>query len=264
MPAIKWLERNGAEPAKIITTVLAKLAQRGRHLPKDQRILYAKKVVLGEFLARWASKHHGTTVQKLSENDELNESEMRPFHLAMILAGDASVFRRIIPRLTRQRIISDCGGNLGNETDFSCFVVDYSGVLAHRFLSNFDPKVSGAAAKAVRYMEMTAVSHYLHMGMEISRTVPGLARYLDESKKLGWRTKLAAKLAYLPAALSDAERKVLRERYGVTGSLVRRIKIKAIANLPGYPSAAVLSRKLYRARQWARNQTAEAPTEVRY
>jgi hypothetical protein len=260
-PAIIWLQKNGGDPSGILDAVLAKLAQRGRHLPKDQRLLYAQKVVLGEFLMRWAVKHRNTTTKELAEDPETQKSEVRPFDMAMMLIGDASVFRRVTPRLARQKVV---GKELGNADDFSCFVIQYSGVIAHRFLSNFDPHVFNAAAKAVRYMEVTAVSHYLHVGLAVSRDVPGFAQYMDRSKRMSARTKLAAKLAYFPAALTTDERRILRHRYHFEGSFTRRMKIKDVARLLAYPSAAVVSRKLYRTRQWIRNYSNRPAPEVPY
>jgi hypothetical protein len=266
-PAVDWMKENGCDPRRIVNAVMAKLVARGRNLPVDERTKYAAKVVLGEFLARWVKKHRGSKVSDLQEDSEINEREVRPFELAMVAIGNATVFKRTLSRLARVKTLQRHGGDLGNADDFSGFVMSYSSVLAHRFLSHFDPTVKNAPAKAVKYLEVAAVSHYLHHGVVVERDTAGVARHLRKSTRLGRRTKLAAKLVYLPSLLTEKERALLRKRYGLTGSLVMRRRVKDVAALLGYPTPNTLSRKLYRLRTWveSQKQIAEgAEGEVRY
>jgi hypothetical protein len=266
-PAVDWMKENGCDPRRVVNAVLAKLTARRRNLPRDERLKYAAKVVLGEFLARWVKKHRGSKVSDLQEHPELNDREVRPLELAMVAIANATVFKKTLSRLARVRAVQRYGGDLGNAEDYSGFVMSYSHVLAHRFLSHFDPTVKNAPAKAVKYLEVAAVSHYLHQGVVVERDTAGLARHLRESTRLNGRTKLAAKLVYLPSLLTEQERALLRRRYGLTGSLVMRWRVKDAAALLGYPTPNTLSRKLYRLRAWveSQNRIAErAKGEVRY
>jgi hypothetical protein len=257
-PAIKWLTSNGCNPAAVVGAVIRKLLENGRHLPRDQREAYAGKVLLGEFFARWAKKHQGTTVAALQGDSKANQSEVRPFCLALMAVGTKTAFKKTLPKLARVKAVNKHGGELGNPDDYSCFVVSYGTVLAHRFLSNFNPTVTNAPSKAVKYIELTSVSHYLHAGVHVERDTSGLSQHLRRSTRLNERTKLAAKLVYLPALLTSDERAVLRNRYQITGSLVKRMRVKDVAKRLGFPSPNTLSRKLYRVRGWVESQQAHA------
>jgi hypothetical protein len=266
-PAVDWMKENGCAPHRVVNAVLAKLVERGRTLPREERVKYAAKVVLGEFLARWVKKHRGSKVSDLQKDPEVNKKEVRPLELAMVAIGNATVFRRTLSRLARVKTVQRHGGDLGNADDFSAFVMSYAPVLAHRFLSHFDPTVKNAPAKAVKYLEVAAVSHYLHHGVVVERDTAGLARHMRKSKRLSRRTKLAAKLVYLPSLLTEKERSHLRKRYGLTGSLVMRRRVKDVADVLGYPTPNTLSRKLYRLRAWVdrQKQVMEGPDgEVQY
>jgi hypothetical protein len=252
---VKWMEENDCDPRPRIQAALAKLHERKNFLPKVRRKAYAKKLLLSEFLYRWALKHRGkSTVKELQENEATNEREVKPVQFAMMLVGDARTFVKNLPRLAKVRAVSRYGRELGNAEDFSCFVLDHSCVLAHRFLSNFDTGVKNAHTKAVNYLGITAVSHYLRRGAHAERDDAGITKHLRESQRLCERTRLAAKLAYLPVSLTEEERQVLRREYGLQGTLARRMKIKDIAKLFGYPTAQTLSRKLYRLKGWVKNE----------
>lgn len=252
-PAVNWLQKNGVNPNAIVADVLDGLIKRGRHLPGEVRRRYAAKVMAGHFFARWAEKHKATTVRALQENAQKNQDEVRPFQMALIAVGSERAFKRVIPRLART---SHCGGAIGNADDFSCFVMINAAVLAHRFLKNFDSTVFNAPAKSLNYLEVTAVSHYLHSRSREARDDEGLAGHLARSSKLGTRAKLAAKLAYLPSLLTKPERDALRVYFGIKGSFAKRMRVKDVAATLKYPSAATLSRKLYRVREWAENERA--------
>ncbi len=183
-PAIAWLRRNKADPKYVIEAMLVGLQKRGRNLPSEQRLLYARKIVLGEFLARWASKHHTTSVAKLQGGNTADRDEVRTFCLTLALAADQQAFRRVLPRLARTKAVAGYGREIGNDHDFSCFAVSYGEVIAHRFLSKFNPDVSNPAAKAVNYLQVTAVSHYLHIDTTLSRAMPSLPSHLEKSKRI--------------------------------------------------------------------------------
>lgn len=262
-PVVEWMQANRCDPHGVVREKLAALISRGKFLPKEQRRSYAKRVLLSEFFYRWAQKHRGkSTVKELQDDAETNESEIRPVQFALMAVGDARTFMKTLPRLAKVKTVLGHGGDLGNADDFSCFVVNQAPVLAHRFLSNFDTDVKNASTKAVSYIAMTAVSHYLRSGAQVERDDAGIASHLRKSKRLVDRTKLATKLAYLPSALTDEERCVLREEYGVQGSLVKRMRIKDIARLLGYPSGRTLSRKLFRLKQWVKNYKVASAEEV--
>ena len=254
-PAVEWLRDDGCNIDGAVSASLLKLAGRGRHLPPPRRLRYVLKVVANEFFRRWSKRHRGRhTVLCLQKNPAAAETELRPFLLMLMAAVDEKSFDRTLPKLARTTAAHRGGLDLGRADNFSCFVTTHGEVLAHRFLSNFDPFLA-ASANAVGYLEVTAVSHYLHGRTKAMVHGPNLARYLRTSKRLRRRTVVATKLAYLPALLTDGERRWLRERHDVRGSLVTRMKIKDVAVLLGYPSGNTLSRKLYRVRQWAGSAT---------
>ena len=251
-PALEWLRDTGCDAGGMVAASLSKLAGRGRHLPRPQRARYALKVVANEFFRRWSARHRGRRTVRGMQNDvELNDRELRPFLLMLVAAVGVRSFDRVLPRMARRSVAARGGVELGNAHDFECFVATHGQLLAHRFLSNFDPSRPGGSRNAVGYLETTAVSHYLHRRTEDLDRGRNLAGYLRESRRLRRRTVIATKLAYLPALLTPGERRLLRERYGVGGSLTGRMKIKEVAGLLGYPSGGALSRKLYRVRKWA-------------
>lgn len=252
---IGWMEANGCDPRPLIQATLAKLLERKKYLPKERKKAYVKKVLLTEFFYRWALKHRGkTTVKELQEKELTNEQEIKPMQFALMLVGDARTFIKNLPRLAKVKAVSRYGRELGNAEEFSCFVLDHSCVLAHRFLTNFDTSIKNAQSKAVNYIGITAVSHYLRRGAHADRDDAGITKHLRQSRRICERTRIATKLAYLPAALTEHERLVLRRDYGVTGSLARRMRIKDIAKLLGYPAPQTLSRKLYRLKGWVKNE----------
>lgn len=259
---IDWLEKNGVKPTVVVNAVLSRLIERGRNLPKEERTRYIAKVLLGEFFARWAKKHRGRSVKEMWEDEVLEEHELRPFELAIMGIAEPGVFKKTIPRLARQKMVESCGGKLGTADDFAAFAMTSSRTLAHRFLQKFDPTVINAAAKSLRYLETMAVSHYLHTNVKEARDDIGLSRHMDKSARLRDRTKLAAKLVYLPSLLTQQERALLRREYGLTGSLSRRMRVKDVAPLFGFPTPNTLSRKLYRLRGWVKSQKeASTPEE---
>jgi len=79
-----------------------------------------------------------------------------------------------------------------------------------------------------------------------------LFAYLKHSPRLSMRTKVAIKIAYLPYphGLSKEEKQYLQETFGWQPPGGRKLAIQEIAARLKFKSAAVLSRKLYRARQW--------------
>lgn len=255
-PVVAWLQRNAADPQKLVDDAERQLCGRGRSLPRERRIQYAEKVLIGEFLSRWAKKHHGRSPKELGSDPEVFADEIRPFEFAMMAAGDEGAFKRLAPRFARKKMVEHVGLSLGTGEDFTAYVADNTLRLADLFLKNFDPSRPSAARKAVRYIQMTAVSWYLVQRTRPVRTdAPNLEAYLAQSKRINSRTALAIKLAYLPALLTPEERAALRDRYGFKGSLGPRIPIKDIARVLGYATAAALSRKLYRVRRWCRRSS---------
>jgi AraC-like DNA-binding protein len=264
----EWLRNNNADPVEIVDAVFAQLIKRGRYLAPDQRLRYVQQVVIGEFLLRWSKKHRGTTVDALVKSEDTKLSELQPFNWCMCLVSDERTFRKIIPRLARTRAVVGCDGSVGTADEFSTFVLDKTYQLAHRFLGHFDPTVPYAAAKAVKYIQVTAVSYYLNAALRESRNIATLGDHFDRSTRMSPRTKVAAKLAYMPASLTKDERLLLREKYGFDRVPVYRLRVKEVATRLGYPNASVLSRKFYRARGWIQNARKRAEArplkEVRF
>lgn len=262
-PAVEWLERDGVDPRRMTADAEQDLRRRGRHLPRERRAQYFQSVLLGQFFARWAKKHHRRPLKTLIEDSDLCGQEMRPFELALIAAGDERTFRRIIPRFVRKKIVQDAGLSIGNAEEFSGFVAENTRRMARLFLQNFKVDTPKAARKALRYLRMTAVSWYLvRRTRPIREDAPNLQAYLSKSRRMKPRTVLAVKLAYLPALLSPEERAALRDQYGLSGSIGKRMPIKDIAKLLGFANPAALSRKLYRVRDWCRRSAALPATEV--
>lgn len=259
-PAVRWLEKNGTDPRRLVNDAIEQLRRRKRALPHDRRIQYATKVLLGEFFARWAAKHRGRAVEDVFRSPKRRAAEFRPFELALIAAGDEQAFKRVAPRFVRKKMAEHGGLSIGTPDGFASFVADKTCYLAAQFLKNFDSSRPRAAQTAVGYLQKTAVSWYLiHRTKPIRKDAPNLQRYLTRSKRLGERTVLAVKLAYLPALLTPAERQVLRERYGFERGIGQRLPVKVIAQRLGFKSAAVLSRKLYRVRVWCRRSAPPPP-----
>ncbi len=254
--AIEWLKRNGANPAAIIANALSDLRRRGRSLPHKTRILYAERVLLGQFFARWAAKHRGRALKRLFDDESLQVKELRPFELALIAVGDEKAFDKLTPRFARKKMVEKLGLSLGTADGFTSYVAHNTRHLATLFLKNFDTTRKGAARNAVRYLQMTAVNWYLlHRTLPIRTDAPNLEAYLDRAR-LNPRSVLAVKLAYLPALLTSEERSTIRDEYGFAGGLGPRMPVRAIAKLLRYKNAAALSRKLYRIREWCRSSMA--------
>lgn len=259
--AVGWLERHGVAPGEIVEQAMRDLSKRGRHLPRDKRTRYAERVLLGEFFTRWAEKHKGRDLQWF-HRERLHESELQPFQLALMAAGDESAFERLVPRFAKQRIAEQNGMTTGSGVEFTTFVSIHADAITERFLANFDSTRPGAAHKAVRYLQTTAVSYYLvRRTRPVQKDTPNLKRYLERSPRLNPRTVLAFKLAYLPALLTIDDRRCLRGTYGLKGNLQQRMQIQEIAAALGYKNAACLSRKLYRVREWCRRSQLTIPQE---
>lgn len=255
-PAVGWLKRNGADPNQLVTDAIRDLWRRGRSLPRERRTRYALKVVLGEFLARWAKKHHGRSVSDFTD-EEVRETELKPFACALIALTEEREFAGLTSKFVRKRIVEHMGLSIGGPEDFSAFAMTHTDVLAERFLQNFDSSRAAAARQAVRYLQTVAVSHYLVRRTRPIRTdAPNFKEYLEQSRRLSPRTVLAIKLAYLPALLTHDEREVLREHFGFTRGIGQRLRINEISERLGYKTPAALSRKLYRVRQWCRRSMA--------
>lgn len=249
-PAAEWLERNGANPSQLVADAERRLRERGRSLPREHLERYNERVLIGEFLHRWSKKHRGRCPRDLMSDPATQVSEMRPFELALISAGDERAFARLTRHFTRKRMAERVGIVLGTAEDFTACIAINTLHLADKFMRNFDPS-RGETWAAVRYLQLTAMSFYLSHGTSTLRAgVPNLGAYLAQSKRIHPRTALAIKLAYSPALLTSNERTALRDNYSFLGNSGRRMPIKDIALLLGYKNAAALSRKLYRVRQW--------------
>jgi AraC-like DNA-binding protein len=258
--AIAWMNDNGADPRRIVSDAIERLRSRGRSLPREQRVRYARQVLLGEFFARWAAKNGRKKVADLCDDKDQLAAEMHPFELALMAAADERAFKRLTPLFSRKRIVEHVGLSIGTPDDFAGFVTENTRTLAAQFLKNFDSTRPGAARNAVRYIQKTAVSWYLIRRTKPIRTdAPNLEAYLAGSKRLDERTILAVKLAYLPALLTQAELRILRERYGFTGGIGERLPINDLAARLGFKNPAVLSRKLYRVRAWCRRSAPPPP-----
>lgn len=256
---LDWLERNDIDVRPVLEDALARLARRGKRPPRAEQIRYAERVVLGQFFCRWATKNKGGNVRAMRADPKLDQGELRPFQLALLSAADEGAFKRMIPRLARRRTAERSGLWLGTPDEFTAFVAENGELLAQRFLKNFDATRPRAHMAAVRYVQKTAVSHYLvRRTRPIRKDAPNLMDYLTNSKRLSTRTILAIKLAYLPALLTAKEVKILQIQYQLEGNLLTRMSIKQIAKVLGYRNPAALSRKLYRAREWCRRSTAAA------
>lgn len=252
-PAIEWLQKNGADPQAMVTGALADLRRRGRSLPHKTRLLYAERVLCGQFFARWAAKHRDRALEKLFDDESFKEKELRPFELALIAVGDEKAFDKLTPRFARKKMVENVGLSLGTADEFTSYVANHTRQFATLFLKNFDSTSVGAARNAVRYLQMTAVNWYLVRRTRPIRTdSPNLEAYLDRAR-INRRSVLAVKLAYLPALLTSVERAVIRDEYGFSGGLGPRMAIQDIAELLGYKNPAALSRKLYKIRKWCRN-----------
>jgi hypothetical protein len=217
---------------------------------------YSKSVILGVCLMKFALKHQGQTVESLAKSGPPGEAEARVINLAVIAAGDGKAFTRLAPRFVRKNMVERNGVFTGSPEEFPSFVASHSELLADRFLKNFNGTRRDAAHTAVLYLQKVAVSHYLvRRTKPITTDAPNLMGYLANSKRLSARTVLAVKLAYFPATLTFKDREALRKNYGVGGSMQQKLPIKTIAAKLGYPNAATLSRKLYRARNWSRRMS---------
>lgn len=253
-PAVGWLRREGVDPEEIACDAIARLRSRGRELPKANRIRYIASVVLGEFCARWHKKYAGKSVAWFKADPDLEKRELQPFLLALMAAGDEKAFRRVTPRLARRNTARFLNMDLGSANDFVGFVGSNTNELADRFLTNFDSSRKNAPQKAVRYIQITAVSFYLtRRTRAIRKDAPNLQAYLRNSKRLNPRTVLAVKLAYLPMLLTAEERTRLQREYGWEGPFRQRIPIKTIAERLRFKNPDTLYRKLYRVRAWCRS-----------
>lgn len=254
--ALQWLMENGCSVDRMVDEALSRLRERHRYLSPEKRVLYVEKIVLAHFFVNWLNKHQGDRTSDLIEDDEIRLREFDPFQLALMAIGNEAAFHKIVPRMARKRMVERTGLCLGSADEFTAFVAETAPVLCDRFLKNFDASRKGAAGKVIRYLQVAAVSFYLvKRTRPIREDVPNLQEYLARSKRMDQRTVLAVKLAYLPAILSFEERAVLRDQYRMGSNFNRRLKIKDIAELLGYPSAATLSRKLYRVREWCRKSS---------
>ena len=263
-PAVTWLSENGADPRRLLDDAIEQLHRRNRPLPRDRRVQYATKVLLGEFFARWAAKHQGRAIKDILGNREQRAAEFRPFELALMAAGDEQAFKRLTPLFSRKRMVEHVGLSIGTPDGFTGFVAENTCRLAAQFLKSFDSSRPAAARNAVRYLQKTAVSWYLIRRTKPIRTdAPNLEAYLASSKRLGERTVLAVKLAYLPALLTPIERQTLKERYGFTAGIGQRLPINELAGRLGFKDPAGLSRKLYRVRAWCRRSAPPPPPPAR-
>ena len=253
-PVVAWLRRHGAEPATVIAEALRDLRQRGAYLNRARRTRYTRRPVLGTFFVLWATKHHGKLAQPNHLQRELVPAdELRDFEAAVIALGDEATFRRVMPRMVRQRQNRPQHPDWGNAEQFTCHVAEKAAEFADIFLDNFVLDRPRPGRAAVAYLETVSVSRYLQRVTREARNRSGLIAYLNGRNKLDERTRLAAKLVEMPALLTYQETQVLRDRYGLTGSFTLRRRIRDVAEQLGYPSPAVLSRKLYRVRTWSKS-----------
>ncbi len=256
-------DETASDPEGIVREAMRRLESRGHRLPAANRLRYISRVILGEFCARWHKKHAGKTVAMLAGDRVLEQRELRPFLLALVAAGDETAFRRVTPRMARQRTMRSLNMDLGSADDFTGFVASNTEVLADRFLANFDSNIKNAAQKAVRYIQVTAVSYYLTRRTRPIRTeVPNLKEYLRLSNRLRPRTVLAVKLAYLPALLTADECRRLRREYGWEGPFRQTIPIKTIAERLRFKNPDTLYRKLYRVRAWCRSYISDREARI--
>lgn len=251
-----WLCRNGGDPMRSVNDALTRLEASGRFLPPPSRDKYAAKVILGEFFVKWIEKHQGKhTLKQLKAEQELIRDELEPYLHAIIAAADERAFERVRPRMARSSMLEQAGLTTGTADDFTGFVADRVEMLGEIMLSNFDAsKAHRPDQAAVSYLCVTAVSSFLARRTKPIRSDAGdLRAYLDYSRKLSERSKLAFKLAYLPALLTPVEKDILSREYGFEGSFTFLEPIQDIAYLLGYKNPDALSRKLYRIRQWSKS-----------
>ena len=155
--------------------------------------------------------------------------------------------------MARQSMARATNMDLGTPDGFSAFVASHTKRLGALLLKNFDHTRKDAAFKAVPYFHTVAVSQYLTRTRPIQPGKSNLKEYLQQSARLDVRTRLATKIAYLPALLTSDERDILRDRFGLKGGFAMRMPIKDIAKKLKFKDAASLSRKLYRVRKWCDN-----------
>lgn len=254
---VQWLRVNGCEPSTIIAEALRKLRIRGAFLDRYRRVRYTRKTVLGAFFVIWAKKHHGKRAQLNEEGRELlTDEELKEFERALTVLGDEAAFKRVMPRMLRQRTSSRTKGiDLGNAEEYTSFVLQKSADIADIFLENFETDRVKPERAAVGYIETVSVSRYLLKSSREGRNQSKLLAYLTGRNRMDERTRLAAKLVELPALLTFAETEILRNKYGLTGSFSTRRKVKEVAEQLGFPSPAVLSGRLYKVRKWAEKWT---------
>jgi len=251
--AVQWLDGNGHDAFAVVGDALAKLRKRGRSLPAANREKYIRSVVCGEFLFRWRIAHDGSRWQDIVQDPD---SGVREVELILLSHLDARAFKNARSKLAR--VGQDRAFNIqrGSNEEFESFVTDHSRLFAQKFFENFDPSRPGAVASVLPYMRITAASLFLSKRTRPVRSgMPNVLDYLETSSRLKDRTKIAVKLAYFPYLLGQQECERIRRDYGWEVSTCKLYPIKEIAARLGFQSAAALSRRLYKVRDWCQRST---------
>lgn len=245
-----WLEAGGVQVTELIQDAESRLAKKGREIFGKTADRYRRKVVLGVFLAEFAAKYRTESILQIAGTED-----HQLFQFAVLEANDGA-FKKHLRKFIR---LQDDEWPLGRDVtsftrdSFSDFVVEESAALTERFLTNFDASRSGAQYNALNYLQMLSMSQFVKKEVRASRSNPsGYLGHVEASKRLSERTRLAFKLAYVPLALRPEEVEILEKKYGWPRTATRQAnRIKDVAAGLGFSSAAVLSRKLYRVREWA-------------
>jgi len=217
-----------------------------------------QKVLLGQFLKAWAEKNRHHSKEELAQDDNLNAMELQPFESALIAMSDEKAFNKAVNRFVRRKTLEEgFGMSVGGSENFSNYLIQNTGFFAGIFLSKFDTTRQFAERNAVNYLLTVAVNWFLRQKTKPINTIePNLEVYLDESKSLSERTRLAVKLAIAPALLTDAERQALFDKFGLKNVPVALLTMDEIAAILGYKNGAAVSRKLYRVLKWCRGPVA--------
>lgn len=242
-----YLEDCGVDVATTVDEAVQALRSAGRFLDRSRLKAYRQKVLFGVFLTEWVRKN--TRVKTVSKEDRCL------FDLAILQLVTKSMFRRRISEFVAKHV--DTGKmQIRDDEAFLDHTLQGTEGVMDAMRHSFNPKRDGASRGAVAYLENTAISRFLKYRLKARKTFidRGILSYIeDQSNNLSERMRLAYKLAYLPMGLTPGEVAVLRESYGLTGSLLMPWRIQDVAELLGFTGGAGLSRRLYNVRKWAKS-----------
>lgn len=236
---VAWLREHGRDVSQVIEQALARLRQKGSYLPIPAVDRYKRSIILNEFMLVWL------TEQKSGRTGQEDSSNL--FKTAILLAADDAALTKMLDSMVPKRTKKAHPPLDGFA--FEGFVAGNVGDFVTKMISNFDPARPERAP--LRYLLRMAARKFLRhvAGMAAQVEPEGLFAYLEENARPKERTRLAIKLAHLPAALSSSERDLLRSKYGWVGPIDGKHRVKDVAarlNL----SATGLYTKIYKVKKW--------------